>query len=196
MDNKIDPNNIDKNTVQSRVFDEKGNRVEDKPTEFSNNLVDYYNDEKKIDEKSLSKEEKTEVVSGLFDKIKKSFKLFFSMKKVENDEEFLKRCKNASSISILFLLIVILDFLINKTNDPINMLINIGCLVVLALTIVSLRTGKKNCVLFGLVGGVLMLLSFNIIRMIFGVIYIWGMICLMNCKEEDKKTDINDKDKE
>jgi len=196
MDNKIDPNNIDKNTVQSRVFDEKGNRVEDKPTEFSNNLVDYYNDEKKIDEKSLSKEEKTEVVSGLFDKIKKSFKLFFSIKKIENDEEFLKRCKNASSISILFLLIVILDFLINKTNDPINMLINIGCLVVLALTIVSLRTGKKNCVLFGLVGGVLMLLSFNIIRMIFGVIYIWGMICLMNCKEEDKKTDINDKDKE
>ena len=194
MNNKIDVDNIDKNDDKSRVYDDKGNRVEDKPTEFSNNLVDYYNNtnsDNKISEKSLTKEEKKEVVDGLFDKIKASFLLFFNMNSVKNDEEFINRCKNASTISILFLLISILDFLIFKSEDFLNVLINVGCLVVLALAIVSLRTGKKNCILFGLIGGVLMLLSFRIIKMIFGLAYVWGMICLMNCKEEDNKAGDN-----
>ena len=196
MNNKIDVENIDKNSDKSRVYDDKGNRVEDKPTEFSNNLVDYYNNansDNKISEKALTKEEKKEVVNGLFDKIKAGFLLFFSMSSVKNDEEFLERCKNASTISILFLLISIFDFLIFKSEDFLNVLINVGCLVVLALAIVSLRTGKKNSILFGLIGGVLMLLSFRIIKMIFGLAYIWGMICLMNCKEEDNK-DVDNKD--
>ena len=190
MNNKIDSDNIDKNTDKSRVYDDKGNRVEDKPTEFSNNLVDFYNNansDNKISEKALTQEEKKEVVNGLFDNIKNSFLLFFSMKSVENDEEYIKRCKNASTISILFLLVSIFDFLIFKNEDFLNTLINIGCLVVLALAIVALRTGKKNCILFGLIGGILMLLSFRFIKMIFGVLYIWAMICLMNCKEDEKK---------
>ena len=194
MNNKIDVDSIDKNTDKSRVYDDKGNRVEDKPTEFSNNLVDFYNNansDNKISEKALTQEEKKEVVNGLVDKIKDSFLLFFSMKSVKNDEEFINRCKNASTVSILFLLIAILDFLIFRGGDFLNVLINVGCLVVLALAIVSLRTGKKNCILFGLVGGVLMLLSFRIIKMIFGAAYIWGMICLMNCKEEEKKEEEN-----
>lgn len=193
MNNQIDPNNIDKNTDQSRVFDDNGNRIENNNTEFSNNLTNYYNNvnNNDIKDKTLSKEEKTEVVNGLFDKIKNSILLFFNSKKVGNDEEYLKRCKNTSSVSIFFLLIVVLDFLINKTDDPLNLIVNIGCLVVLALAIVSLRTGKKNGVMFGLAGGVLMLLSFNIIRMIFGVIYILGMLFLMNCREE--KTDNSEK---
>ncbi len=200
MNNNIDPDSISKNTDQSRVFDDNGNRVEktDGNTKFSNNLTDYYNNinnNKIISEKTLTKDEKNEVVNGLFDKIKNSILLFFSTKKVKNDEEYIERCKNASKISIIFLLIVVLDFLLVKTAefDFINFLVNVGCLVILGLAIVCLRSNKKNSVMFGLIGGLLMVLSFNIIRMIFGVIYIWGMLCLMNCKEEEKKTiDNND----
>ena len=189
MNNKIDPSNIDKSNDQSRVFGDNVDRVEknDGNTEFTNNLVEFYNNESNNSKnKNMTKEEKTEVVNGLFDKIKNSFKLFFNTKKVKNDEEYINRCKNASKITILFLVVVVLDFLIYK-GDFLNMLTNIGCLIVLALAIVSLRTGKKNGVLYGIVGGVLILLTFNIIRIMFGLVYIFGILCLMNCKEEEKK---------
>lgn len=187
MNNKIDSNNIDKSNDQSRVYGDNVDRVEknDGSTEFTNNLVDYYNTESNKS-KNMTKEEKTEVVNGLLDKIKNSFKLFFNTKKVKSEEEYINRCKNASKITILFLVVVVLDFLIYK-GDFLNMLTNIGCLIVLALAIVSLRTGKKNGVLYGIVGGVLILLTFNIIRIVFGLIYIFGILCLMNCKEEEKK---------
>ena len=187
MNNKIDSNNIDKSNDHSRVYGDNVDRVEknDGSTEFTNNLVDYYNTESNKS-KNMTKEEKTEVVNGLLDKIKNSFKLFFNTKKVKSEEEYINRCKNASKITILFLVVVVLDFLIYK-GDFLNMLTNIGCLIVLAMTIVSLRTGKKNGVLYGVVGGVLILLTFNIIRIVFGLIYIFGILCLMNCKEEEKK---------
>ena len=192
MNNKIESNNIDKSNEQSRVYGDNVGRVDktDGSTEFTNNLVDYYKTES--NSKNMTKEEKAEVVNGLFDKIKNSFKLFFNTKKVKSEEEFINRCKNASKITILFLLVVVLDFLIHK-GDFLNMLTNIGCLIVLALTIVSLRTGKKNGVLYGVVGGILILLSFNIIRIMFGLIYIFGILCLMNCKEEENKTIDNNK---
>lgn len=186
MNNNIDPNNIKSNVNdgQSRLFTDNGKNIEDKNTDFQNNMINYYQKKDTIESNKAKKEEtKSELTSNLGG----MFSKFFNNEKIKDDEEFKDRAINASKVTIVMLLVTILSFLNFKINNPIDIGLDILSLIVFGYSYTTLKKGSINGVYAGLFGGALCLLSFNIIKMVFGAAYILGMLYLLSREKTDDK---------
>lgn len=186
MNNNVDPNSIKSNVDegQSRLFTDSGKNIEDKNTDFQNNMINYYQKKDSIESNKAKKEEtKNELTSNLGG----MFSKFFKKDKVKDDEEFKDRAINASKVTIIMLLVTILSFLNFKINNPIDIGIDILSLIVFGYSYTTLKKGSINGVYAGIFGGLLCLVSCQIIKMVFGASYILGMLYLLGREKNDNK---------
>ena len=77
--NQINTDNISTDiNDQSRVFDDNGNRIVNKETQFTENLTSYYGNDQMKSKNTLTQEQKAELIDETTNKIKHSGLLFFS----------------------------------------------------------------------------------------------------------------------
>lgn len=200
MSDKINSNNITTNLEEgkSRLFDDNFNNVEDKNSDFQNNLISFYekqvtqeqeaekqeeqtiNQEIPVEEKQTKEEIKDEVTN----KIISIVKTFFNNEKVVDGNEFKNRCINASKITIVMLLLCFLSFLNFRLSNGLDIFLNVICLIVFGYGFYMLKQGTKTGIYLGLAGGLLCVISFDIIKIIFGVAYIYGLLLILKDNTE------------
>ena len=196
MNNKIDSDRVTNNLEdgKSRLFDDNFNNVEDKNSDFQNNLINFYEQqysEKQKQEQEQSeqndellnqeenKQTKTEMKNEVVNKIIDIVKAFFNTSKVVDENDFKNRCINASKITIVMLVLCFLSFLNFRLSNGLDIIINIISLVLLGYGFFNLKQANKNGLYVGIAGGLLCIISFDIIKVIFGVLYIFGLLLIL-----------------
>ena len=200
MSDKINSNNITTNLEEgkSRLFDDNFNNVEDKNSDFQNNLISFYEKQVTQEQKAEKQEEQTinqeipveekqtkeEIKDEVTNKIISIVKTFFNNEKVVDENEFKNRCINASKITIVMLLLCFLSFLNFRLSNGLDIFLNVICLIVFGYGFYMLKQGTKTGLYLGLVGGLLCVISFDIIKIIFGVAYIYGLLLILKDNTE------------
>ena len=175
MNNGLDSNNIRNNLDEgeSRLYNDDGTNVVDKNTDFQNNMIKYYENKEKLEQE---KEKKKEVQEELNNNIDNLFTMFFNFEKIKDDEDFKKKCKNASTMTIFMLVVCIISFLNFKISTGYQIIVNFISLILFGYSYIALKNNKKVGVYVALISSLFCILSFNIIKIIISVIYIIGFI--------------------
>ncbi len=198
MSDKINTKNITTNLEEgkSRLFDDGFNNIEDKNSDFQNNLINFY--EKQVTEQQKQetesqneqtnnqeipsieeKQTKDEIKDEATNKIIVTFKTFFNNNKVVDENDFKNRCINASKVTIVMLVLCFLSFLNFRISNGLDIFLNVICLIVFGYGFFNLKQGNKMGVYLGLVGGLLCIISFDVIKIIFGLLYIYGLLLIL-----------------
>ena len=198
MSDKINTKNITTNLEEgkSRLFDDGFNNIEDKNSDFQNNLINFY--EKQVTEQQKQetesqneqtnnqeipsieeKQTKEEIKVEATNKIIVTFKAFFNNNKVVDENDFKNRCINASKVTIVMLVLCFLSFLNFRISNGLDIFLNVICLIVFGYGFFNLKQGNKMGVYLGLVGGLLCIISFDVIKIIFGILYIYGLLLIL-----------------
>ena len=174
QNNQINTENISTDVNdQSRVFDDNGNRIEDKNTQFTENLTKYYENDQMKSKNTLSKEEKSELIDETSKKIKNSGILFFSNSEIADNNDLTNRYKNASLFVVIMLVICVVEF-VSYHN-----IFDLLAIVAFTYSIVVLRKDNINGIYAGLVGSACMILSFFILKIILGILLGVGLLLLL-----------------
>ena len=89
QNNQINTENISTDVNdQSRVFDDNGNRIVDKNTQFTENLTKYYENDQMKSKNTLTQEQKSELIDETSKKIKNSGMLFFSNSEIVDNNDY------------------------------------------------------------------------------------------------------------
>lgn len=173
--NQINTDNISTDVNdQSRVFDDNGNRIEDKQTQMTENLTKYYENEQLMKSKNtMTKEQKSELIDETAKKIKKSGVLFFSNTPIVDIADLTKRYKNASIFVALMLVVCLVEFISYRG------IFDLFASVCFVYSIITLRKTNINGLYAGLAGAACMILSFFILRIILGIILGIGLLQLL-----------------
>ncbi len=192
MNNNFDPNSINVNVDegQSRLFTDSGKNIENKNTDFQNNMISYYEKQQQSVEDTKAKKE--EVKEELANNVTGLFGVFFNGEKIKDGEDFKTRCINASKVTIIMLAVCGLFFLTFRNSHPLDIVTNFISLISFGYGYTVLRKVDIKGVYAGMVGSIFCILSFNIIKMVTGAAYLFGMVCLLNREKSDNnKTDNN-----
>jgi len=174
QNNQINTENISTDVNdQSRVFDDNGNRIVDKNTQFTENLTKYYENDQMKSKNTLSKEEKSELIDETSKKIKKSGLLFFSNSEIADDNDLTNRFKNASLFVVIMLIICVVEFV------SYHSIFDLLAIVAFTYSIVVLRKNNINGIYAGLVGSGCMILSFFILKIVLGILLGIGLLLLL-----------------
>lgn len=173
--NQINTENISTDVNdQSRVFDDNGNRIVDTPTQMTENLTQFYeNDQTMKSKNTMTKEQKTELIDETANKIKNSGILFFSNKPIADVADLTKRYKNASIFVVAMLIVCIVEFITYRGFFDI---LAIACFI---YSIIVLRKININGLYAGLAGACCMILTFFILRIILGILLGVGLLQLL-----------------
>ena len=174
MNNGFDSNNIRNNLDdgESRLYNDNGTNVVDKSTDFQNNMIKYY---EKKDELEKEKEKKKEVQEEINNNIDNLFTMFFNFEKIK-DDDFKKKCKNVSTMTIFMLVVCIISFLNFKISNGYQIIVNFVSLILFGYSYISLKNSKKVGIYTALIGSLFCILSFNIIKIVVSIIFILGFI--------------------
>ncbi len=172
--NQINTENISTDiNDQSRVFDDNGNRIVNKETQFTENLTSYYGNDQMKSKNTLTQEQKAELIDETTNKIKHSGLLFFSNTAIIDNNDLTNRCKNASIFVIIMLIICAVEFI---SFRGIFDILAIACF---AYSIIVLRKNNINGIYAGLAGACCMILSFFILKIILGIVLGVGLLLLL-----------------
>lgn len=172
--NQINTENISTDiNDQSRVFDDNGNRIVDKETQFTENLTSYYGNDQMKSKNTLTQEQKAELIDETTNKIKHSGLLFFSNTAIIDNNDLTNRCKNASIFVIIMLIVCAVEFI---SYHGIFDLFAIVCFI---YSITVLRKNNINGIYAGLAGACCMILSFFILEIILGIVLGVGLLLLL-----------------
>ena len=174
QNNQINTENISTDVNdQSRVFDDNGNRIVDKNTQFTENLTKYYENDQMKSKNTLSKEEKSELIDETSKKIKNSGMLFFSNSEIVDNNDLTNRFKNASLFVVIMLIICVVEFV------SYHSIFDLLSIVAFTYSIVVLRKNNINGIYAGLVGSCCMILSFFILKIVLGILFGIGLLLLL-----------------
>ena len=174
QNNQINTENISTDVNdQSRVFDDNGNRIVDKNSQFTENLTSYYNNDQMKSKNTLTQEQKAELIDETANKIKHSGLLFFSNTAIIDNNDLTNRCKNASIFVIIMLIICAVEFI--SFRDIFDIL----AIVCFTYSIIVLRKNNVNGIYAGLAGACCMILSFFILKIVLGIALGVGLLLLL-----------------
>lgn len=174
QNNQINTENISTDVNdQSRVFDDNGNRIVDKNTQFTENLTKYYENDQMKSKNTLSKEEKSELIDETSKKIKNSGMLFFSNSEIVDNNDLTNRFKNASLFVVIMLIICVVEFV------SYHSIFDLLSIVAFTYSIIVLRKNNINGIYAGLVGSCCMILSFFILKIVLGILLGIGLLLLL-----------------
>ena len=174
QNNQINTENISTDiNDQSRVFDDNGNRIVDKNSQFTENLTSYYNNDQMKSKNTLTQEQKAELIDETANKIKHSGLLFFSNTAIIDNNDLTNRCKNASIFVIIMLIICAVEFI--SFRDIFDIL----AIVCFTYSIIVLRKNNVNGIYAGLAGACCMILSFFILKIVLGIALGVGLLLLL-----------------
>lgn len=174
QNNQINTENISTDVNdQSRVFDDNGNRIVDKNTQFTENLTKYYENDQMKSKNTLSKEEKSELIDETSKKIKNSGILFFSNSEIVDNNDLTNRFKNASLFVVIMLIICVVEFV------SYHSIFDLLSIVAFTYSIIVLRKNNINGIYAGLVGSCCMILSFFILKIVLGILLGIGLLLLL-----------------
>ena len=151
QNNQINTENISTDVNdQSRVFDDNGNRIVDKNTQFTENLTKYYENDQMKSKNTLSKEEKSELIDETSKKIKNSGMLFFSNSEIVDNNDLTNRFKNASLFVVIMLIICVVEFVsYHSIFDLLSIVaFTYSIILVVILLLFNLRLNRKRICLF------------------------------------------------
>ena len=172
--NQINTENISTDiNDQSRVFDDNGNRIVDKNSQFTENLTSYYNNDQMKSKNTLTQEQKAELIDETANKIKHSGMLFFSNTAIIDNNDLTNRCKNASIFAVIMLIICLVEFI--SFRDIFDIL----AIVCFTYSIIVLRKNNVNGIYAGLAGACCMILSFFILKIVLGIALGVGLLLLL-----------------
>ena len=175
QNNQINTENISTNVNdQSRVFDDNGNRIVDKQTQFTENLTKYYENDQSKSKNTLTQEQKSELIDETSKKIKNSGILFFSNTEIVDNNDLTNRYKNASIFVVIMLIICVFEFVTYHN------IFDLLAMVCFTYSIITLRKTNINGIYAGLAGSACMILSFFILRIILGILLGVGLLLLLN----------------
>ena len=175
QNNQINTENISTNVNdQSRVFDDNGNRIVDKQTQFTENLTKYYENDQNKSKNTLTQEQKSELIDETSKKIKNSGILFFSNTEIVDNNDLTNRYKNASIFVVIMLIICVFEFVTYHN------IFDLLAMVCFTYSIITLRKANINGIYAGLAGSGCMILSFFILRIILGILLGVGLLLLLN----------------
>ena len=174
QNNQINTENISTDVNdQSRVFDDNGNRIVDKNTQFTENLTKYYENDQMKSKDTLTKEEKSELIDETSKKIKNSGILFFSNSEIVDNNDLTNRFKNASLFVVIMLIICVVEFV------SYHSIFDLLSIVAFTYSIIVLRKNNINGIYAGLVGSCCMILSFFILKIVLGILLGIGLLLLL-----------------
>ena len=174
QNNQINTENISTDiNDQSRVFDDNGNRIVDKNTQFTENLTSYYDNDQMKSKNTLTQEQKAELIDETANKIKHSGMLFFSNTAIIDNNDLTNRCKNASIFAVIMLIICLVEFV------SYHGIFDLFAIVCFTYSIIVLRKNNINGIYAGLAGACCMILSFFILKIILGIILGVGLLLLL-----------------
>ena len=174
QNNQINTENISTDiNDQSRVFDDNGNRIVDKNSQFTENLTSYYNNDQMKSKNTLTQEQKAELIDETANKIKHSGMLFFSNTAIIDNNDLTNRCKNASIFAVIMLIICLVEFI--SFRDIFDIL----AIVCFTYSIIVLRKNNVNGIYAGLAGACCMILSFFILKIVLGIALGVGLLLLL-----------------
>lgn len=174
QNNQINTENISTDVNdQSRVFDDNGNRIVDKNTQFTENLTKYYENDQMKSKNTLTKEEKSELIDETSKKIKNSGILFFSNSEIVDNNDLTNRFKNASLFVVIMLIICVVEFV------SYHSIFDLLSIVAFTYSIIVLRKNNINGIYAGLVGSCCMILSFFILKIVLGILLGIGLLLLL-----------------
>lgn len=175
QNNQINTENISTNVNdQSRIFDDNGNRIVDKQTQFTENLTKYYENDQNKSKNTLTQEQKSELIDETSKKIKNSGILFFSNTEIVDNNDLTNRYKNASIFVVIMLIICVFEFVTYHN------IFDLLAMVCFTYSIITLRKANINGIYAGLAGSGCMILSFFILRIILGILLGVGLLLLLN----------------
>lgn len=175
QNNQINTENISTNVNdQSRIFDDNGNRIVDKQTQFTENLTKYYENDQNKSKNTLTQEQKSELIDETSKKIKNSGILFFSNTEIVDNNDLTNRYKNASIFVVIMLIICVFEFVTYHN------IFDLFAIVCFTYSIITLRKANINGIYAGLAGSGCMILSFFILRIILGILLGVGLLLLLN----------------
>lgn len=185
MNSNLDPSSIKVNVDegQSRLYTDSGKNIEDKNTDFQNNMINYYEKQRQSVEENKAKKE--EVKEELANNVSGLFGIFFNGDKIKDDEDFKTRCINASKVTIIMIVVCGLFFLTFRNSHPLDIITNFISLIAFGYAFTTLRKGDVKGVYAGIAGSVFCILSFNIFKIVVGAAYLLGMVCLLNREKSD-----------
>ena len=158
---------------QSRVFDDNGNRIVDKQTQFTENLTKYYENDQNKSKNTLTQEQKSELIDETSKKIKNSGILFFSNSEIVDNNDLTNRFKNASLFVVIMLIICVVEFV------SYHSIFDLLSIVAFTYSIIVLRKNNINGIYAGLVGSCCMILSFFILKIVLGILLGIGLLLLL-----------------
>ena len=174
QNNQINTENISTNVNdQSRIFDDNGNRIVDKQTQFTENLTKYYENDQNKSKNTLTQEQKSELIDETSKKIKNSGILFFSNSEIVDNNDLTNRFKNASLFVVIMLIICVVEFV------SYHSIFDLLSIVAFTYSIVVLRKNNINGIYAGLVGSGCMILSFFILKIVLGILLGIGLLLLL-----------------
>ena len=174
QNNQINTENISTDVNdQSRVFDDNGNRIVDKNTQFTENLTKYYENDQMKSKNTLTQEQKSELIDETSKKIKNSGILFFSNSEIVDNNDLTNRFKNASLFVVIMLIICVVEFV------SYHSIFDLLSIVAFTYSIVVLRKNNINGIYAGLVGSCCMILSFFILKIVLGILLGIGLLLLL-----------------
>ena len=174
QNNQINTENISTDVNdQSRVFDDNGNRIVDKNTQFTENLTKYHENDQMKSKNTLTKEEKSELIDETSKKIKNSGILFFSNSEIVDNNDLTNRFKNASLFVVIMLIICVVEFV------SYHSIFDLLSIVAFTYSIIVLRKNNINGIYAGLVGSCCMILSFFILKIVLGILLGIGLLLLL-----------------
>ena len=175
QNNQINTENISTNVNdQSRIFDDNGNRIVDKQTQFTENLTKYYENDQNKSKNTLTQEQKSELIDETSKKIKNSGILFFSNTEIVDNNDLTNRYKNASIFVVIMLIICVFEFVTYHN------IFDLFAMICFTYSIITLRKANINGIYAGLAGSGCMILSFFILRIILGILLGVGLLLLLN----------------
>ncbi len=174
QNNQINTENISTDVNdQSRVFDDNGNRIVDKNTQFTENLTKYYENDQMKSKNTLTQEQKSELIDETSKKIKNSGILFFSNSEIVDNNDLTNRFKNASLFVVIMLIICVVEFV------SYHSIFDLLSIVAFTYSIIVLRKNNINGIYAGLVGSCCMILSFFILKIVLGILLGIGLLLLL-----------------
>ena len=184
MNNNLDPGSIKVNMEEgeSRLYTDSGKNIEDKNTDFQQNMINYYEKKDSIEENKANKEELT---NELEKKATGLFGIFFNKDKVKDDEDFRVRCINASKVTIIMIATCALYLLNFRNSNGYDIGINLASLILFGYACIALKKADKKGVYAGILASLLCVISLSIIKMVIGLAYILGMLYLSTRERED-----------
>ena len=97
--------------------------------------------------------------------------------------EYSKKVEAAQNVTLLMLVIATCEFIFLPTKQILSIMLVLLPVALLIATYFSLKSNNKKANLFGILSSITMILTFKLLNIIFGIIYLIGNIFLLANKK-------------